>query len=212
MRSYFWVVPMACSVALLQGCAPALIGAGGVAAVTAAEDRRTTGTQIEDEGIELRAGNRLSERFGDKAHLNVTSYNRWVLLTGEVPDEAARAEVEKLAAAVPNVRGVSNEAQVAGVSSLTSRASDSFITSKVKARFIDARKFSPVQVKVVTEAGVVYLLGVVTEQEANDAVEVARTTGGVRKVVKIFEYCKATDEVCRPRPKAPAETSDKPKS
>ena len=212
MKRYFWIVPIACSAAVLQGCAPALIGAGGVAAVASAEDRRTTGTQIEDEGIELRAGNRLSERFGDKAHLNVTAFNRWVLVTGEAPDEPARAEVEKLAAAVPNVRGVSNEVQVAGVSSLTSRASDSFITSKVKARFVDARKFNPVHVKVVTEAGVVYLLGVVTEKEADDAVEVARTTGGVRKVVKIFEYCKATDEVCRPKPKAPAETSDKPAS
>jgi len=210
MKRYFWIVPIACSVALLQGCAPALIGAGGVAAVASAEDRRTTGTQVEDEGIELRAGNRLGERFGDKAHLNVTAFNRWVLLTGEVPDEAARAEAEKLVAAVPNVRGVSNEAQVAGVSSLTSRASDSFITSKVKARFVDARKFNPVHVKVVTEAGVVYLLGVVTEKEADDAVEVARTTGGVRKVVKIFEYCKPTDEVCRPRPKAPADTPKPP--
>ena len=212
MRRHFWVYPIACFVLGLQGCAPALIGAGGVAAFTAAEDRRTTGTQIEDEGVELRVANRVSGRFGDKAHVNVTAFNRWVLLTGEAPDDAARAEMEKIAAAVPNVRGVSNEVQVAGVSSLASRASNSFITSKVKARFVDARKFSPVHVKVVTEAGVVYLLGVVTEKEAEDAVEVARTTGGVRKVVKIFEYCKATDEVCQPRPKAPAEASDKPKS
>jgi len=212
MKLNFPAYAIVCSVLALQGCAPALIGAGGVAAFTAAEDRRTTGTQIEDEGVELRVANRVSGRFGDKAHVNVTAFNRWVLLTGEAPDDAARAEMEKIAAAVPNVRGVSNEVQVAGVSSLASRASDSFITSKVKARFVDARKFSPVHVKVVTEAGVVYLLGVVTEKEAEDAVEVARTTGGVRKVVKIFEYCKETDEVCRPKPKAPAETSDKPAS
>jgi osmotically-inducible protein OsmY len=199
-------------VLVLQGCGVALIGAGGAAAVTSIEDRRTTGTQIEDEGVELRVGNRIGERFGDKAHVNVTAFNRWVLLTGEAPDEAARAEMEKIATAVPNVRGVSNEVQVAGSSSLASRASDSFITSKVKARFVDARKFSPVHVKVVTEAGVVYLLGVVTDKEAEDAVEVARTTGGVRKVVKIFEYCKATDELCRPRPKAPAEAPAKPAS
>ena len=212
MRWHVWVFPLACSVLLLQGCELALIGAGGAAAVTAFEDRRTAGTQIEDEGLELRIGNRIGERFGDKAHVNVTAFNRWVLLTGEAPDEAARAELEKIATAVPNVRGVSNEVQVAGASSLASRASDSFITSKVKARFVDAHKFSPVHVKVVTEAGIVYLLGVVTETEANDAVEVARTTGGVRKVVKIFEYCKTTDELCRPRPKAPAEASDKPAS
>jgi len=212
MSRHYWVYPIACSVLLLQGCELALIGAGGAAAVTAFEDRRTAGAQVEDEGIELRIGNRISQRFGDKAHVNANAFNRWVLLTGEAPDDAARAEMEKIAAAVPNVRGVSNEVQVAGVSSLTSRASDSFITSKVKARFVDARKFSPVHVKVATEAGVVYLLGVVTEKEADDAVEIARTTGGVRKVVKIFEYCKATDEVCRPRPKTPAEAPAKPAS
>jgi osmotically-inducible protein OsmY len=203
---------MICGALLLQGCEVALIGAGGAAAVTAFEDRRTAGTQIEDEGIELRVGNRISERFGDKVHVNASAFNRWVLLTGEAPDEAARGEIEKIALAVPNARGVSNEVQVAGVSSLGARANDSFITSKVKARFVDSRKFSPVHVKVVTEASVVYLMGVVTDKEADDAVEVARTTGGVRKVVKIFEYCKATDEVCRPRPKAPAEASTKPAS
>lgn len=212
MRRHHWILPIACSLLALQGCELALVGAGGAAAVTAFEDRRTAGTQIEDEGIELRVGNRIGERFGDKAHVNVTAFNRWVLLTGEAPDEAARTEMEKLAAAVPNVRGVSNEVQVAGASSLGSRASDSYITSKVKARFVDARKFSPVHVKVVTEAGVVYLLGVVTDKEADDAVEVARTTGGVRKVVKIFEYCKTSDEVCRPRQKAPAAEASKPAS
>jgi osmotically-inducible protein OsmY len=188
---------------LLQGCELALLGAAGGAAFTAFEDRRTSGTQIEDEGIELRAGNRIGERFGDKVHVNVTAFNRWVLLTGEAPTEAMRSDMEKLVLAVPNVRGAANEVQIAGISALGSRTNDSFITSKVKARFVDARRFNPVHVKVVTEAGVVYLMGVVTDKEANDAVEVARTTGGVRKVVKIFEYCKSTDEVCRPRAKAP---------
>ena len=183
--------------AMLAGCLPAAVIGGG-AAVLAAQDRRTSGTQIEDEGIELRAGNRISERFGDKVHVNITSFNRSVLLTGEVQDDASRAEVEKLVLAVPNVRGASNELQVAGISSLGSRGNDSFITSKIKARFVDARKFNPVHVKVVTEATVVYLLGQVTEQEASDAVELARTTGGVRKVVKIFDYCKPTDPGCRP--------------
>ncbi|HEX2565515.1 MAG TPA: BON domain-containing protein [Burkholderiales bacterium] len=196
--------------ALLQGCELALLGAGGAAAMTAMEDRRTAGTQIEDEGIELRIGNRIGERFGDKAHVNVTSYNRWVLLTGEVADEASRGQLEKIAQAVGNVRGTSNEVQVAGISSLGARANDSYITSKVKARFVDARRFSPVHVKVVTEAGVVYLMGVVTQKEADDAVEIARTTDGVRKVVKIFEYCQATDEACRPRAKQPAEAPKQP--
>ena len=185
---------------VLQGCmGMALVGVG--AAVVAFEDRRTTGAQLEDRGIELRTGNRVDDRFGDRTHINVTSYNRYVLLTGEVPDEAARAEIEKLARGVPNVLGVSNDLQVAGKSSMGSRSNDSYLTSKVKTRFVDSGKFNAVHVKVVTEAGVVYLLGMVTEKEAEDAVEIARTTGGVRKVVKMFEYCKPEDEACRPRPK-----------
>jgi osmotically-inducible protein OsmY len=181
----------------LAGCFElAAVGAG--AAVLSVEDRRTTGTQVEDEGIELRASNRIGERFGNKVHINVTSYNRNVLLTGEVPNAQARAEIEQIVRGLPNVRGVTNDLQVAGLSSLTARSNDGFITSKVKARFLDAGKFSPVHVKVVTEASVVYLLGIVTEKEAADAVEVARTTGGVRKVVKVFEYCRPTDAVCRP--------------
>lgn len=184
--------------ALLQGCLEmAVVGAG--AGVVSAVDRRTTGTQIEDEGIELRVANRIGERFGDRAHVNVTTFNRSVLLTGEVPDVAAKGEVERIARGVPNVRSVTNEVQVAGVSAYSARASDSTITGKVKARFLDSNKFNPIHVKVVTEAGVVYLLGLVTDKEAADATEIARTTSGVRKVVKVLEYCKATDEACRPR-------------
>ena len=185
---------------LLPGCAPVLIGAAAGGAYTSLEDRRTAGVQIDDEGIELRVGNRIGDRFADRVHVSVTSYNRSVLLTGEVPDAQTREEVERIARAVPGVRGVSNELEIAGVSSLGARTNDAFITSKVKARFLDARKFNPVHVKVVTEAGVVYLLGVVTEQEAEEATELARTMSGVRKVVKIFEICGTTDEACRPRP------------
>jgi osmotically-inducible protein OsmY len=173
-----------------------VVGTG--VAVATVEDRRTTGTQLEDRGIELRAANRIDDRLGERVHVNVTSFNRYVLLTGEVPDEAARTEVETLTRGVPNVLGVSNDLQIAGKSSTTSRSNDTIITTKVKTRFIDAGKFSPFHVKVVTEAAVVYLFGIVTEQEAADAVEIARTTSGVRKVVKIFEYCKPTDAVCRP--------------
>lgn len=185
---------------LLSGCAPVLLGAAAGSAYTSFEDRRTAGVQIDDEGIELRVGNRISDRFGDRAHISVTSYNRSVLLTGEVPDAQSRDEAERIARAVPGVRGVANELEVAGVSSLGARTNDAFITSKVKARFLDARKFNPVHVKVVTEAGVVYLLGVVTEQEANEATELARTMAGVRKVVKVFDYCNPSDDACRPRP------------
>lgn len=182
----------------LSGCfEAAVVGAG--AGMVAAVDRRTTGTQIEDEGIELRTANRIGERFGDRAHVNVTAFNRSVLLTGEVGDAAARGEVDRIARGVPNVRGVTNEVQIAGVSAYSARASDATITGKVKARFLDSNKFNPIHVKVVTEAGVVYLLGLVTDKEAADATEIARTTSGTRKVVKVLEYCKTTDEACRPR-------------
>jgi len=187
----------------LAGCLGAVAVGAGAAALSAA-DRRTTGTQVEDERIELVASNRFSERFGDKAHINATSYNRTVLLTGEVPDDKMKAEAEGIVRGLPNVRGLVNELQVAGVSSLSSRASDSSITGKVKARFLDSSKFSPLVVKVVTEASVVYLLGIVTEDEAAAATEIARTTGGVRKVVKVFDYCKPIRPARRrPRKKNP---------
>lgn len=193
---------------LLQGCVGmAVVGAGSAA--MSAMDRRTTGVQIEDERIELVSSNRFGEKFGDKAHINITSYNRNVLLTGEVADAAARSEVEKIVRGVPNVRGITNDLQVGPLASMSSRASDAGTTGKVKARFVDAGKFNAVHVKVVTEASVVYLLGIVTEAEANDAVEVARTTGGVRKVVKVFEYCKPTDPACAPRDKPKAEEAKK---
>jgi len=192
----------------LQGCIEmAAVGAG--AAALSAVDRRTTGAQVDDEGIELRTSNRASERFGERAHLNVTSFNRNVLLTGEVPDAKAKDELEKIAVAVPNARTVTNDLEVMPSTTLGNRANDATITGKVKARFLDAGKFNPLHVKVVTERSVVYLLGVVTEAEAADAVEIARTTGGVRKVVKLFEYCKPTDAACAPRDKARAEEPKK---
>jgi len=186
----------------LQACVPLMIGAGGAAAYSSLEDRRTTGIQIEDEAIETRASNRISDRFGSRVHVNVTSYNRVALLTGEVPDDAARAEAEKIVRAVPNVREVTNDLQVAGISSYPARANDAYLTTKVRGRLFDTKRVSPVHLKVVTEAGAVYLMGVVSEAEAEEAVDIARNTGGVRKVVKVFEYCKATDELCRPRTKA----------
>jgi len=205
MTRTLWLYFPVLAAALLQGCAPVLLGAGGAMAYSSLEDRRSAGVQFDDEGIELRTGNRITERYADAVHINVTSYNRLVLLTGEVPDARARDDVEKIARAVPGVRGVTNELEVAGVSSLGARTNDSFITSKVKASLFDSGKVSSVHVKVVTENGVVYLLGIVTETEANQTADVARTVAGVRKVVKVFELCQPTDEICRPRPKAPAE-------
>jgi osmotically-inducible protein OsmY len=180
---------------LLAGCPVAILG-GGAAAIGAIEDRRTSGTMIDDDGIETRARRALRERYGDNTHVNITSFNRSVLLTGEVPEEARRAEIEKIVQGLGNVRSVTNDLQVGVPSSLGARTNDSLITTKVKGRLLDSNKVNPIHVKVVTEAGVVYLLGIVTEREATDAVDVARTTGGVIKVVRIFELCKAGDGIC----------------
>jgi osmotically-inducible protein OsmY len=169
---------------LLGGCAAALIGGAVGTGVVVGNDRRTVGTVTEDQGIEIKA----SSRVGDRGHINYTSYNRIVLLTGEVPTQAAREDAERVPRGVENVRGVHNELQIAGNSALTSRTNDSYLTSKVKARFVDGGKFNPVHVKVVTENSVVYLLGLVNKAEAESATEVARTTGGVQKVVRLFEY------------------------
>jgi osmotically-inducible protein OsmY len=173
-------------VALLGGCIAAVVGGAGTA-VLVGEDRRTVGTVTEDQGIELKAANRINDKFKD-AHINLTSYSRMVLITGEAPSAAAKADIEKIVLAVDNVRGVYNEVAVGGVTALSARGNDSFITSKVKARFVDQQKFNPVHVKVVTEANVVFLLGLVKHKEADDAVEITRTTSGVHKVVKLFEY------------------------
>jgi len=185
MRKLFTVTCIAL-LPVLSGCLAMAVG-GAATGLMVAEDRRTVGTMTEDQGIEFKVSNRIEEKYKN-THLNVTSYNRAVLLTGEVPSEAARTDAERIARAVDNVRSVFNELQVAGNTSLQARTNDTVLTSKVKARFIDARKFSPLHVKVVTENGVVYLLGMVKRQEAADATEVARTTGGVRKVVRVFEY------------------------
>ncbi len=177
---------LALLVPILSGCiGAAAVGVGAGALIFA--DRRATETVMTDEGIEIRAANRIREKFGDRVHVNVTSYNRTVLLTGEVPDAAARAEIEKLLASVANVKAISNELAIGAISTLSNRSNDVYITSKVKARFIDAGTISPVNVKVVTENGVVYLMGQVTQRESNAAVDVARTTAGVQKVVRVFE-------------------------
>jgi osmotically-inducible protein OsmY len=181
---------LALGLPVLAGC----VGAAAVGVGTGAlvlTDRRNPETFVSDEGAELRANHRISEKYGDKVHVNVTSYNRMMLLTGEVPTEAIKADAEKLASGVPNVKSISNELAIAGPSSFGGRGNDSYITSKVKARFVDANKFAPNHVKVVTEAGVVFLLGMVTQAEADAAVDIARTTGGVQKVVRVFEIISA---------------------
>ncbi|HSG66918.1 MAG TPA: BON domain-containing protein, partial [Gammaproteobacteria bacterium] len=142
----------------------------------------------EDQNIEIKAGSRIGNRFPDGIHVNVTSYNRLVLLTGEVPDAATKSEIERIVRGVENVRNVFNELAIAGLSSYTVRTNDSVITSKVKANFLDEGKFNPLHVKVVTENSIVYLMGLVKKSEAEEATQIARTTSGVQKVVRMFEY------------------------
>lgn len=172
---------------LLGGCAAAVIGGAAATGALVTQDRRTVGTITEDQGIELKAAQRLNERLGS-SHINTTSYNRLVMLSGEVPDAAAKEEADRIVRGIENVRGTYNELQVAGNSSLTARTNDSYLTSKVKARFVDAQKFNALHVKVVTESNVVYLLGLVRRAEAAEAATIASTTGGVQKVVRLFEY------------------------
>jgi osmotically-inducible protein OsmY len=177
---------LALCVPLLAGCVgAAVVGAGAGALMVI--DRRSSEVYIADQGLEMRASSRISEKYGDKVHVNVTSYNRMMLLTGEAPTAEIKADVEKIASTVPDVKSIANELAIAGPSSYGVRSNDSYITSKVKARFVDAGKFNANVVKVVTEAGVVFLLGIVTQAEADAAVEIARTTGGVLKVVRVFE-------------------------
>jgi osmotically-inducible protein OsmY len=175
------------AVPFINGCAPLIVGGAAATGVVMAEDRRTVGTITEDQTIEFKASNRIGDKVKN-AHVNVTSYNRMVLLTGEVPDAAAKAAAEKSAQAVQNVRGAFNELQIGPNSALSARANDTYLTSLVKARFVDAQRFSPVHVKVVTEASVVYLMGLVTRKDADAATEIARTTRGVHRVVRVFEY------------------------
>jgi osmotically-inducible protein OsmY len=199
---------LAMSVPMLAGCFGAVaVGAGAGALLLT--DRRNSETYIADESMEVRAANRINEKYGDKAHVNTTSYNRMILLTGEVPSAEIKTDVEKIVSGVPNVKSISNELAIAGPSGFGGRSNDSYITSKVKARFVDANKFAPNHVKVVTEAGVVFLLGLVTQAEANASVEIARTTGGVQKVVRVFEIispeqAKALDNTPAPAPEGKA--------
>ena len=176
----------ALAAALLQGCFPLAVTSVGTAALVAT-DRRTAGTYLEDETIEWKVFGRLREGFSG-AHVNATSYNRRVLLTGEAPNEELKKKIEEAVRTIENVKEVTNELQVAGASSIASRGNDSIVTSNVKARMVNNGRFSPQHVKVLTEAGTVYLMGLVTPQEGDAAVEIARNTSGVVRVVKVFEY------------------------
>lgn len=191
----------------LGGCV-ALVGGGAAVAGMSAIDRRTTGTQVEDEGIELRAGNRIRELMGDKAHVNVTSYNRVVLLSGEAGNETDRQTIEKLVREQPTVRNVHNEIVVAPfTSTMSQRSKDTMITGQVKASLLNAKDIQATAIKVVTESKVVYLMGVVTPRESKRAAEIARGINDVTKVVRLFEVI-SEDELAAMQLKPAPETQD----
>ena len=171
----------------LSACAPLLIGGAIWGGTLVVSDRRTSGTQIDDQSIELKSVRRIADVIGDRGHVNVTSYNRLVLLSGEVPTEADKAAVEQAVARIDNVRSIVNELTLAAPSSLSMRSNDTLMTSKVKASMVDAKDIQANAYKVVTERGVVYLMGRVTEREANRAADIARGVSGVQKVVKVFD-------------------------
>ena len=174
------------TLASMQGCI-ALLGVGAVAGGMSLNDRRTGGTQIEDQAIELKSGGRIREAVGDKGHINVTSYNRIALISGEVPSDADKAAAEKAIAGIEGVTNVVNELEVGANSTIGTRSSDTVITTRVKSGLLDAKDVQAGAIKVVTERGNVYLMGRVTEREATRAADIARSQPSVLKVVRVFE-------------------------
>ena len=172
---------------MLSGCVPLVLG-GAAAAVAVAEDRRSPGTFIDDEGMESQALLRVKSRFGGQVHVNITSYNRQLLVSGEAVTEAVKRGVEEEIATVRGVKRIFNEMTVGPLAGVMSVSNDTRLTTVVKARFLDAGRFQSNHVKVVTEAGTVFLLGIVKKNEADAASQLASTTSGVARVVRLFEY------------------------
>lgn len=189
---------LAASATGLTGCLPLVVG-GAVMGGMVATDRRTSGTYVEDEGIELKAAARIRERLGDRVHINVTSYNRQVLLTGEAPTAEDKQLIEQVVAQVENVRNTVNEISILGNSTLTQRSSDAVVTGRVKAQLLDARDLLSNAFKIVTERGTVYLMGRVSQREANRATEIITATQGVQRLVRVLEIL-SEEELARMQP------------
>jgi len=196
--------------ATLSACAPAVLG-GAVIGSMVALDRRTSGSQLEDEGIELRSASRIREQLGDRVHVNVTSYNRQVLLTGEVPNDKDKQQVEQIVSKVDNVRAIVNELGLLGNTTFTQRSSDALATGRVKAGMVDAKDLYAGAFKVVTERGTTYLMGRVSQREANRASDIARSTVGVQKVVRILEII-SEEELQRLLPQSTRATQETKKA
>lgn len=191
----------------LSACAPLVLGSA-VGGAFVATDRRTSGAQLEDQGIEIKAAARLKDALGDRAHINVNAYNRMALLTGEVGNDADRQLAERTVAGVENVQKVVNELAIMGASSLTARANDVLIETKVKATLVDARDVHSNAFRVVVERGEVYLQGMVTEREGQRAAELAASVSGVQRVVKVFHLI-SEEELARKTPKGPEQPVDR---
>ena len=187
----------------LSACAPILVGGVMVGTAMVATDRRTTATQLEDNEIDVKAANRIQDVMGDKGEAGATSYNRVVLLTGEVPDPADKAKAEQAVKTVENVQSVVNEITIGFPRSVSQRSNDAYLTTKVKASLVDARDLLANSIKVETTGNVVYLMGLVTQREADRAADVARGVSGVTKVVKVFEVI-SEEEMARIAPKTPS--------
>ena len=177
---------------LIQGCTPVVVGGAAATGVAVVHDRRSTGTVIDDQTIEIKALARLlrDDALRNNTHINATSYNGVLVLTGEAPTEDLRYRAVSMLSTIPSVKRVQNEIIIAAPSSLMSRSSDSLIASKAKVALFDVKspEFDPTRVNVVAENGVVYLLGLLRHHEADAVVEVVRRVGGVQRVVKLFEY------------------------
>lgn len=192
----------------LTACFPLAVGSAVVGGMVAT-DRRTTGTVVEDEGIELRSASRIREAIGERGHVNVTSYNRQVLLTGEVASVQDKQQVEQIVAGVDNVRNIVNELAILGNSTLTQRSSDSLVTGRVKAGLLDASDLTTNAFKITTERGTTYVMGRVTPREAKRATEIISATTGVQRVVRILETI-SEEDLARQRTPPPAAATDKP--
>jgi osmotically-inducible protein OsmY len=198
--------------ALLAGCVPMVVGTAVVGGAIVATDRRAGGSQVDDELIQMKGSSRLDEAFPDgRVRVNVTSYNRMVLLTGQVPNDADKTTVEQVVAKVDNVQSVINELSVGPATTLGERSKDAFVTTKVKASIVDSQDLFANSIKIVTHRGVVYLMGRVSEREANHAAELARGVSGVTKVVKVFEIISESD-LARMQVKTAAKPASAPAS
>lgn len=187
--SRFYALLIVVPLIILQGCAAAVVG-GGATGAAIAVDRRTAGSVIDDQGIEIKARREFAsnDELWEQSNVNVVSYNGIVLITGETPNQQLKSKITEIVKDIPKVRKVYNEMAIAAPSALSSRSSDTWLTSKVKTRLTAEKEVRSLFIKVKTERGVVYLMGKVTRQEADTAVAVARSTSGVQRVVKVFEY------------------------